>query len=127
MKHRPTETPFLMKRKGVFCELSALKRVIPQVGKLLEALPGDINRGELMEKLRLKDRMHFGKDYLQPALAAGLIEMIIPDKPRSSKQKYRLTDIFMLDYADDFHRSGTFRASQGVHFPGSRPGQAPVF
>jgi len=45
--------------------------------------------GELMEKLRLKDRMHFRMDYLQPALAAELIQMTIPDKPRSSKQKYR--------------------------------------
>jgi predicted HTH transcriptional regulator len=67
-------------------------QVTPQVGKLLESLQGKMSRGELMEKLRLKDRMHFGKDYLQPALAAGLIEMTIPDKPRSSKQKYRLTD-----------------------------------
>jgi len=48
--------------------------------------------GELMEKLRLKDRRHFGMNNLQPALAAGLIEMTIPDKPRSRKQKYRLTD-----------------------------------
>ena len=59
---------------------------------ILQTLQGEMSRGELMEKLRLKDRIHFGKDYLQPALAAGLIEMIIPDKPRSSKQKYRLTD-----------------------------------
>jgi hypothetical protein len=29
--------------------------------------------------------------YLRPALDAGLIEMTQPDKPRSSKQKYRLT------------------------------------
>jgi ATP-dependent DNA helicase RecG len=66
--------------------------VTPQVGKLLEALKGEMSRGELMEKLRLKDRRYFGMDYLQPALAAGLIEMTIPDKPRSSKQKYRLTE-----------------------------------
>jgi len=67
-------------------------QVTPQVGKLLEALQGEMSRGELMEKLRLKDRMHFRMDYLQPALAAELIQMTIPDKPRSSKQKYRLTD-----------------------------------
>jgi ATP-dependent DNA helicase RecG len=67
-------------------------QVTPQVGKLLEALQGEMRSGELMEKLRLKDRMHFRMDYLQPALAAELIQMTIPDKPRSSKQKYRLTD-----------------------------------
>ena len=45
-----------------------------------------------MEALGLKDRMHFARDYLQPALNACLIEMTIPDKPRSSKQRYRLTE-----------------------------------
>ncbi len=30
-------------------------------------------------------------EYLQPALDAGLVEMTIPDKPQSSKQKYRIT------------------------------------
>jgi hypothetical protein len=42
--------------------------------------------------LGLKDDEHFRKAYLLPALEAGLVEMAIPDKPRSSKQKYRLTD-----------------------------------
>jgi hypothetical protein len=59
---------------------------------ILQTLQGEMSRGELMEKLRLKDRMHFRMDYLRPALAAELIQMTIPDKPRSSKQKYRLTD-----------------------------------
>lgn len=66
--------------------------VTPQVGKLVEALEGEMRRGEMMEKLRLKDRAYFRMEYLQPALNAGLIEMTIPDKPRSSKQKYRLTE-----------------------------------
>jgi len=45
----------------------------------------------LQRALVLKDEEHFRKAYLLPALEAGLIEMTIPEKPRSSKQKYRLT------------------------------------
>lgn len=45
-----------------------------------------------MKSLGLKDDEHFRKAYLLPALDTGLIEMTIPDKPRSSKQKYQLTD-----------------------------------
>jgi hypothetical protein len=50
-----------------------------------------MTRQQLMQALGLKNDEHFRKAYLQPALDAGLIEMTIPDKPRSSKQKYRLT------------------------------------
>jgi len=45
----------------------------------------------MMEALGLRDRMHFTHECLRPALAAGLIEMTIPDKPKSRLQKYRLT------------------------------------
>ena len=66
-------------------------QVTPQVKRLLEGIQGEMSRGDLMAALKLKDRMHFINEYLAPALNAALIEMTIPDKPRSSKQKYRLT------------------------------------
>lgn len=65
--------------------------VTPEV-RLLPVLSGEMTRQQLKEALGLKDDEHFRKAYLLPALDAGLIEMTIPDKPRSSKQKYRLTD-----------------------------------
>ena len=44
-----------------------------------------------MDRIGLSHRPTFLYNYLQPSLAAGFIEMTIPDKPRSSKQRYRLT------------------------------------
>jgi ATP-dependent DNA helicase RecG len=41
--------------------------------------------------LALKNAEHFRKAYLLPALASGMVEMTLPDMPRSSKQRYRLT------------------------------------
>jgi ATP-dependent DNA helicase RecG len=40
----------------------------------------------------MKDRVHFLKTHLEPLLLAGWIERTIQDKPRSSKQKSRLTE-----------------------------------
>jgi ATP-dependent DNA helicase RecG len=40
----------------------------------------------------MSDRTKFRNHVLTPLLDAGLIEMTIPDKPRSSLQKYRLTE-----------------------------------
>ena len=57
----------------------------------MQALSGEMTRQLLQEKLELKDVQHFRRAYLFPALQAGLIEMTIPEKPRSSKQRYRLT------------------------------------
>ncbi len=44
----------------------------------------------IMEALGLKHWKTFQSNYLRPLIKAGLIEPTIPDKPRSSKQKYRL-------------------------------------
>lgn len=68
------------------------QQVTPQVERLIEALVEEMTRTDLMAVLSLKDRMNFSQEYLQPALELGLIEMTIPDKPRSSRQKYRLTE-----------------------------------
>ncbi len=66
--------------------------VTRQVKLLLKVMVGEMTRAELMKDLKLKDRVNFYKKYLQPALTLNLIEMTIPGKPRSSKQKYRITE-----------------------------------
>ncbi len=60
--------------------------------RLLSVIAGAMTRQQLKEALGLKDNEHFRKTYLLPALKAGLVEMTIPGKPRSSKQKYQLTN-----------------------------------
>lgn len=55
-------------------------------------MEGELKRGEIQERLELKHEDHFREHYLLPALETELIEMTIPDKPKSSKQRYRLTE-----------------------------------
>ena len=47
---------------------------------------------ELMEITERSDRTKFRNQVLKPLLNENQLEMTIPDKPRSSKQKYRLTE-----------------------------------
>ena len=42
----------------------------------------------LMEKLELKSREGFRRNYLHPAVEVNLIRMTIPDKPNSRNQRY---------------------------------------
>lgn len=51
-----------------------------------------MGREALQAALGLSDRKSFRERYIKPALAEGLIEMTIPDKPNSRLQKYRLTE-----------------------------------
>jgi Fic family protein len=66
-------------------------QVTPQVRELLAAIRGEMSRESLQSALGLSDRKSFRERYLNPALADGLIEMTIPEKPNSRLQKYRLT------------------------------------
>ena len=59
--------------------------------RLLGVMSGEMGRQGIQDALGLRHRNYFRKAYLHPALRAGLIEMTIPDKPRSNKQRYRLT------------------------------------
>jgi ATP-dependent DNA helicase RecG len=79
----------------------ALKAVTPQVGTksalsrhqaaILEKCVTDVTLLELMAISGRSDRTKFRQQVINPLLVDGLIEMTIPDKPRSSLQKYRLT------------------------------------
>lgn len=68
-------------------------QVSDQVKRLLAAFRDTktLKAAELMTRLGLQHRPTFRKNYLNPALAAGLIEMTQPDSPRSPAQQYRLT------------------------------------
>ncbi len=47
---------------------------------------------ELMEVTGYKQRPFFKATHLEPLLAAGVLRMTVPDKPRSSNQQYVLTE-----------------------------------
>ena len=66
--------------------------VSPQVERLIAVCEGELLREELQERLGLRDRKHFRNAFLHPALDAGLLEMTVPEKPKSRNQRYRLTD-----------------------------------
>ena len=60
------------------------------VQKLLEVMEYEIpyTGNALMEKLGLKAKEGFRRNYLHPAIEMNLIRMTIPDKPNSRNQRY---------------------------------------
>ncbi len=51
----------------------------------------DIAITDIMATLKRSNRTKIRDQVLNPLLKMGLVERTIPDKPHSSKQKYRLT------------------------------------
>lgn len=65
---------------------SHISNQIKSLMSVIETYP--MSAVELMEKLGLKSRVTFRKNYIQPALEAGLIAMTDPDTPTSRNQRY---------------------------------------
>ncbi len=59
---------------------------------ILRKCQSDSTLVNLMAVIGRSDRTKFRHQVLDPLIEMGLLEMTIPDKPRSSLQKYRLTD-----------------------------------
>ena len=64
-----------------------------EVKKIVKIMNSEMKRSELQMLLGLHHDENFRKNYILPALELKIIEMTIPDKPASSKQKYRLTKL----------------------------------
>ncbi|MDR2884847.1 MAG: Fic family protein [Deferribacteraceae bacterium] len=60
-----------------------------EVERLLSVLQTELSIGELQDKLGVADRRTFKKRYLAPALELKVVELTLPDKPKSRLQKYR--------------------------------------
>jgi len=66
----------------------ATEQVTAQASKLLMFCSEPRSREEMQTYLNLKHREYFRSDILKPLLVQGLLELTIPDKPRSPKQQY---------------------------------------
>lgn len=75
----------------VSAQISDKNEYLPEtVKKLMEVMEHDVpyTSNALMEKLGLKAREGFRRNYLRPAIEMDLIYMTIPDKPNSRNQRY---------------------------------------
>lgn len=70
----------------------ASKGASKQVLRMLRVMDEDMSIRAMMAELGFSSRDKFIANYLNPATAAGLVEMTQPDSPKSPTQKYRLTD-----------------------------------
>lgn len=67
----------------IILPISVQNHASVQVQKLVSVLVGEMGRSELQELLSIKNRDYFRKDYLNPAINNGYIELTIPDKLNS--------------------------------------------
>ena len=63
-----------------------------EVEKVLLSTKNPISIADLMDIFGWKDRSKFRDKYINPSLELEIVQMTIPGKPNSSKQKYIITD-----------------------------------
>jgi hypothetical protein len=102
--------PFVLYMLGLIAEelaakIAAAPRVALQSASVPERLSDYMERlllvfggrtlssSEVMSGLRMSHRGTFRKNYLDPAIDVGFVEMTQPGSPRSPRQKYRLTPL----------------------------------
>ena len=61
--------------------------------RLLSVMSGEMTRKEIRDALNLKSSSNVKQRYLDPCLDQGWIEMTMPEKPRSPKQRFRITPV----------------------------------
>lgn len=76
------------RRVGTKLDLDPLQRAVLEV--LVKEPAGS---AALLAAVGRRNRSRFREQALEPLLANGLLAMTLPDKPRSSRQQYRITDL----------------------------------
>ncbi|WP_147376815.1 Fic family protein [Noviherbaspirillum saxi] len=71
-----------------------------EVAALLQVIQGNIPIPAMQAAMGLRNAEHFRKAYLAPAMTAGYLEMTLPDTPRSTRQRYRLTPLCLQRQRD---------------------------
>lgn len=68
--------------------------LLPKSIYILEQIEtDDLDKNEIFYKIKVSNQTYSKKRFLDPLIELGLIEMTIKEKPRSKKQKYRITDL----------------------------------
>ena len=67
-----------------------VKNTNSYVKKMLGVMETDVGLSayEIMDRLNLKSKETFRKNYMDPAIECGFVNLTIPDKPTSKNQKY---------------------------------------
>ena len=61
--------------------------------RLLSVMSGEMTRKDIRDALNLRSGSHIKKRYVDPCLERGWIEMTMPEKPRSPKQRFLISPV----------------------------------